>query len=139
MIGATQRKKLVVGALWAISVEAWLRGVEISPTLLPRAQRALDALSKVRHRVPTISNPGAVGPWVDYVQAEANSQGVLVAWAAISTWTELGEELSEGPWRRLAAGLEPLAKALETLAGVEVAKEADELRSKAEKAAEYIR
>lgn len=62
-----------------------------------------------------------------------------MAWAAISTWTELGEVLSEGPWRRLAAGLEPLAKALETLAGVEVAKEADELRSKAEKAAEYIR
>ena len=139
MISATQKKKLVLGTLWAISVEAWLRGVEISPDLLPRAQRALDALRRDRHKVPLLSNPGAVGPWVDYVQAEANSQGVLVAWAAIATWTELGEDIKDGPWRRLAAGLEPLAKALEKLAGVDVARVADELRSKAEKAAEYVR
>ncbi len=129
----------IVGTLWAISVEAWLRGVPLAPEYLPRAQRALDAIRRDRPRLPRLRNPDAVGPWVSLVQAEARSRAVLIAWAAIAAWTELGEGPSGAPWRRLAAGLEPLARALESRVGEDVAREADGLRNKAEKAAEHIR
>ena len=111
----------------------------MAPEYLPRAQRALDAIRRDRPRLPRLRSPAAVGPWVSQVQAEARSRSVLIAWAAIAAWTELGEGPSGAPWRRLAAGLEPLARALEDRAGEDVAREADSLRNKAEKAAEYIR